>query len=254
MGPFRLVILDNVKQQLENSVAKEIYADVIFEKQKNFLRTDTQYVVTDKHDMIGTHYLIYDTKNFFQPQLVFAIRTTFLKRAQEHRLETPLMNLMNSLGAGLKDAFNDFRQRHGEDLVDCNAWFVDPEYSKKNSGLNLSDIGYFLVCMNLLRGGYDHFVGCTNEQFRASRWLESVGSMPPGLLFVHPAVPQTHRLILMENFNLHHFYQIYQTYQDLFENVFECRPESDSETPSLSEFANTLFAEFNVTNINSVAA
>ncbi|HEY8271244.1 MAG TPA: hypothetical protein VIG33_10185, partial [Pseudobdellovibrionaceae bacterium] len=139
MSQFRLVILDNAKEQLDNPIAKKILSDVVFVKQKNFLRTEPNYVVTDKHDMIGTHYLIYDTSDFLNPKLVFAIRTTFLKRALAHRIDTPLMSLISRLEEPLREAFNNFHKRHKE-IVDCNAWFVDPQYSKKNSGLNLSDL------------------------------------------------------------------------------------------------------------------
>ena len=52
MSKFRLVILDYAKEQLDNSAAQKIMSEVIFVKQKNFLRTDPNYVVTDKHDMI----------------------------------------------------------------------------------------------------------------------------------------------------------------------------------------------------------
>ncbi len=35
-----------------------------------------------------------------------------------------------------------------------------------------------MVCMNILRSGRKNFVGCTNENYNASRWLEQVGNMP----------------------------------------------------------------------------
>src|SRR5437868_4017005 len=207
MSKFRLVILDYAKAQLENPIAKKILSDVVFIKQQNFLRTEPNYVVTDKHDMIGTHYLIYDTTEFLDPKLVFAIRTTFLSRAVQHRIDTPLLSIVSRLAPPLQEAFNKFQEKHKE-IVDCNAWFVDPAYSKKNSGLNLSDLGYFMVCTHILRAGANHFVGCTNETYNASRWLEHVGSMPKGLIFEHPAVKAPHMLILMENFNMPHFTKV----------------------------------------------
>src|SRR5690606_252534 len=130
---FRLVILDYAKKQLEDPKAQKILSDMIFVKQKNFLRTDPQYVVMDKHDMIGTHYLIYDTVDFLNPRLVFAIRTTYLNRSEEHRLQTPLMALVPQMEERLQETFQKFHKRH-QSLVDCNAWFVDPVFSKRNSG------------------------------------------------------------------------------------------------------------------------
>lgn len=226
MSKFRLVILDCAKEQLDNPAAQKIMSEVIFIKQKNFLRTDPNYVVTDKHDMIGTHYLIYDTTDFVNPKLVFAIRTTFLDRSQQHRIETPLMSLVPRMESKLQKAFNDFYVEHPQ-IVDCNAWFVDPAYSKKNSGLNLSDLGYFMVCMNIMRAGFDNFVGCTNESYNASRWLEHVGSMPKGLIFEHPAVKAPHMLILMSQFNMAHMKSVYEQYQSLIEDIYEVLPSKD---------------------------
>jgi len=226
MSKFRMVIIDNAKAQLENPIAKKILSDVVFIKQKNFLRTDPHYVVTDKHDMIGTHYLIYDTTELLDPKLVFAIRTTFQTRAQTHAIETPLMSLIPRLESPLQEAFHKFQAKHRE-IIDCNAWFVDPAYSKKNSGLNLSDLGYLMVCTHILRTGGDHFVGCTNETYNASRWLEHVGSMPKGMIFEHPAVKAPHMLILMENFNLAHFSKVYSEYHELIAETYEVFPKEE---------------------------
>lgn len=253
MSKFRLVILDNTKEQLENPTAKRLMSDMVFEKQKNFLRTDPHYVVTDKHDMIGTHYLIYDTTELLNPKLIFAIRTTFLSRAKDHRIETPLMSLVPRLKSEMQEAFQKFHTKHS-DLVDCNAWFVDPAYSKKNSGLNLSDIGYFMVCMNLLRFGYDHFVGCTNETYQASRWLKNVGSMPDGLIFEHPAVPAPHKLILLDQFNLEHFAKVYQENKTLVEEIYEVLPDESKTCKNLPTFVSELFAESAKTSLYPVAA
>lgn len=236
MSKFRMVILDNAKAQLENPTAKKIMSDIVFVKQKNFLRSDPNYVVTDKHDMIGTHYLIYDTTELLEPKLIFAIRTTFLTRSQQHRIETPLMSLVPQLELSLQDAFNRFHDRH-KDIVDCNAWFVDPSYSKKNAGLNLSDLGYLMVCTHILRTGANHFVGCTNEKFNASRWLEHVGSMPKGLIFEHPAVKSPHMLILMENFNLDHFTKVYEDYKEIVNETYEVLPVPENGGENLTTFA-----------------
>lgn len=234
MSQFRLVVLDNTKGQLESSVAKKILSDMLFAKQSNFLRTDPQYVVMDKHDMIGTHYLIYDTTDFLNPHLIFAIRTTFLKRAQEHRLETPLMSLLPNMGAELREAFAVFHRQHPQ-LVDCNAWFVDPSFSKKNSGLNLSDLGYLMVCLNCMQEGFDNIVGCTNETYSASRWVEKVGDVRAGLMFQHPVVKAPHKMLLVDNFNLKHFAEVYRKHKDLVDHIFEVRPEP-STRGSLSAY------------------
>lgn len=239
MNQFRLVILDNAKGQLESPVAKKILSDMLFTKQSNFLRTDPQYVVMDKHDMIGTHYLIYDTADFLNPMLIFAIRTTFLGRAQEHRLETPLMSLLPTMEAELREAFAVFHKQHPQ-LVDCNAWFVDPSFSQKTSGLNLSDLGYLMVCLNCLHEGYDNIIGCTNETYRASRWVKKVGDVRTGLMFEHPVVKAPHKMLLVDNFNLNHFAEVYKKHKSLVDNIFEVRPGSSSRASLSSYIAETL--------------
>ena len=242
MSQFRLVILDYAKEQLDNPVAQKILSDVLFIKQKNFLRTDPNYVVMDKHDMIGTHYLIYDTTDFVNPKLVFAIRTTYLNRSNQHRIETPLMALMPKLELRLQNTFQRFQAKHPE-LVDCNAWFVDPSFSKRNSGLALSDIGYFMVCMNAMRNGFDNIIGCTNETYGASRWVEKVGEMEKGLLFEHPSVKAPHMMLLVEKFNLPHFAKVYAENKQCIDELFEVLPATVKQLPSIPEFASGILGE-----------
>jgi hypothetical protein len=252
MSQLRLVILDMAKHQIENASTQKVFADLLFTKQKNFLRTDANYVVMDKHDMIGTHYMIYDTTDLMNPKLIFAIRTTYLERAREHRLDTPLMSLLPVMEPELQEAFKSFHSRHPR-LVDCNAWFVDQAYSQKNSGLRLSDIGYFLVCMNLMRFGYDNFVGCANETYKVTRWLKEVGTLERGhLFFEHPAVKCPHRLILMKDFNLDHFEEIYLQYKDLIDQTYEMFPTETGLVP-LGTFAEDLFASLKKSTLADAA-
>lgn len=239
MSLFRLVVLDNAKEQLDSDVAQKLLSDMLFVKQKNFLRTDPHYVVMDKHDMIGTHYLIYETTDILNPRLIFAMRTTFLSRAQEHRLETPLMSLIPKMEPALQEAFRNFHRQHPE-LVDCNAWFVDPEFSKKSSGLNLSDVGYLMVWLNIRRFGYDNMVGCTNETYNASRWLERLGTVAPGMLFEHPAVKSVHKMILLDQFNQAHFSEVYEKHRELLSETFEVMPVRQPTLPSLYQMAEEL--------------
>lgn len=250
MNKLRLAILDYTKEQLDSPTAQQILSHVIFEKQKNFLRTDQNYVVMDKHDMIGTHYLIYDTSNLLQPKLIFAIRTTFLSRASKHKIETPLQSLIPALDLENQNAYRKFFAKH-PDLVDCNAWFVNPEYSKKNSGLNLSDLGYALVTMNLLREGFNNFVGCTNETYNASRWLKNVGEMDETNNFIHPAVQAPHKLILMENFNLKHAAKVYLENKSLFDNTFEVFADGFKPNQNMGEFIKAILTETRITPVEA---
>jgi hypothetical protein len=223
MNNFKLVIFDYPKLQLENPMAQKVLNDLIITKQQNFVRTDPNYVVVDKHDMVGTHYLIYDTTNLFNPRLIFALRTTYEERAKTHKIRTPMQDLAPLLQGNCKQAYEAFRGRH-DLLVDCNSWFVDPEFSLKKSGLRLSDVGYAMVYLQLTRMGYDHFVGCTNEKYKAHRWIENIGSFPKGYEFIHPVVTDNHMLIMLESFNHTYLDSIYQSHKDLFDQLLEICP------------------------------
>lgn len=223
MSKFKLVILDYAKTQLNNSDATKALNDLIVIKQKNFERTDPNYVVVDKHDMIGSHFMIYETSNPYSPKLIFAIRNTYEDRAAKHKLKTPFLDLVPALSQEYQDVFGKYRAQHGT-ICDCNSWFVDPNFSQKNSGLRLSDIGYVMVYLQLRRMGFDHFVGCTNEKYKAHRWVEHVGSFPKDMTFIHPTVPDPHMVILIEQFNQKFLTETYNEYKVLFDQVFEIIP------------------------------
>ncbi|OQW53403.1 MAG: hypothetical protein A4S09_07325 [Proteobacteria bacterium SG_bin7] len=223
MSSFKLVILDYAKNQLNNSDATKCLNDLIVVKQKNFERTDPDYVVVDKHDMIGSHFMIYETSNPYSPKLVFAIRNTYEDRAAKHKLKTPFLDLVPVLSKEFQDVFNKYRGQRGT-ICDCNSWFVDPSFSQKNSGLRLSDIGYVMVYLQLRRMGFDHFVGCTNEKYKAHRWVEHVGSFPKNMTFIHPTVPDPHMIILIEQFNRKFLLDTYSEYKVLFDQIFEIVP------------------------------
>lgn len=223
MNNFKLVILDYAKVQLNNPNATKALNDLIVIKQKNFERTDPNYVVVDKHDMIGSHFLIYETSNPYTPKLIFAIRNTYEDRAAKHKLKTPFLDLVPLLSTEYQEYFRKYREQQGT-IVDCNSWFVDPDYSQKNSGLRLSDIGYVMVYLQLRRMGFNHFVGCTNEKYKAHRWVEHVGDFPKGMTFIHPTVPDPHMVILIEKFNQKFLTDTYHEYKTLFDNIHEIVP------------------------------
>ncbi|MCH2533559.1 MAG: hypothetical protein MK008_03855 [Bdellovibrionales bacterium] len=222
---FKLVILDNAIHQLDSMEVKKLLNDLITVKQINFSKTSEHYISMDKHDMCGTHFLIYDVENFLSPNLVLAIRTTYRSRAKQYNLNLPFDIYYEYLDDFAKNEANKFIKQKG-DLVDCNAWFVDPKYSKKNSGLDLSEIAYVGVCSYLLRQGYDHFVGCTNEKYKASRWLERVGEFPNNHMFFHPAVDCDHKLILMKSFSLSWLQKSFEKYEEIIEHCLEYRSEA----------------------------
>lgn len=224
MSEFKLVIFDYAKKQIENASAQKALSDLILVKQKNFERTDPDYVVLDKHDMVGTHFMIYETSNLFSPRLIAALRVTYEDRALMHKLKTPLQELMPHLDEKCQRAYQAFRKKHAT-IADCNSWFVDPNFSLKNSGLRLSDVGYAMVYLQVMRMGFDHIAGCTNEKYKASRWLENIGSFEKGYMFTHPVVPDPHMMILVDSFNEPYLKSVYLDHKEIFDRISEIVPE-----------------------------
>jgi hypothetical protein len=241
MSSFRMVVLDYAKNQLENSLAQKVLADLIVVKQKNFERTDPNYVVMDKHDMIGTHILIYNTENIFNPQLIFALRMTYEDRSEKHYIKTPIQDVSTYFGLESKSAYKDFCGRHPT-LVDCNSWFVDPEYSLKNSGLRLSDIGYLFMYLQIQRRGADHVIGCTNEKYKAHRWLDKIGYFDKSHYFKHPVVDDPHMLIMIEKFNVEYLSHVYEQYKNVVQNAIDIRLPNES-LPHFYQLAETCFGK-----------
>ena len=69
---LRLVILDYPKKLLKDEIANRVFADLLRFRQMNFERSTETHVYVDKLDMIGTHYLVYDVQDLFNPKIVAA--------------------------------------------------------------------------------------------------------------------------------------------------------------------------------------
>lgn len=227
MHSFRLVILDYAKNLLGNTVAQKILSDMMFVKQKNYERTDQNYVVIDKHDMIGTHILIYDTTNFFEPKIVSALRIAYQDRAQLHKIKIPIQDIVPHLDSTCAKAFQDYQNKYPV-FADCGSWFIEPGYSLKRSGINISDLCYAMVFLQLKRRGIRNFVGCSNEKFKTHRHVENIGRFKKGYEFKHPSVPDPHMLILMEELNQPYIKSVYESYQRLFDNLIDIKPENEN--------------------------
>ena len=231
---LRAAILDYPFRALESQpVAGQMLGDVIKHKQIHFFKTSANFVVMDKHDMIGTHFLVYDVTNIYHPRLVLAIRNTYEERCKHHGVQLPIDGYIHATSMEAQQLFKKLRQKVGP-LVDCNAWFVDPDYSKKNSGMNLSEFAFLMVTTFLLRMGHTHFVGATNEKYKASRWLKAVGEFPEGHTFTHPAVPDIHALHLIHPFKSEWMSKACDEYHDLIMNAQEVLGDPAAVRPLLS--------------------
>lgn len=225
MKNFRLVVLDYPKLHIHNPITKNILIDIIVAKQKGFERTDEFYVPNDRHDLIGTHFLIYDVANPFQQKLIFGIRVTYEERARKHKTRLPILEVESNFNENVKQEFKEFRKKHTE-LVDCNSLFVDQDYSFKSKGIKFIDIGYSMIIFHLMRLGKEHMVGGTNEKYRSSKWLENFGQFQKDHYFKHPVVEDPHLLVMLENFNLEYVHSVYSENKELFDNLIEFVPES----------------------------
>ncbi|OYZ17596.1 MAG: hypothetical protein B7Y39_14975 [Bdellovibrio sp. 28-41-41] len=222
-GRFRLVILDYVINQMMNPAVQKILNDIIVFKQSNFERSRPDYVTLDKQDMVGTHYLIYDISDVFQPKLVVAIRSTYEARAKEYQLKTPFLDMLPGLPEKCQMAYADFKKLHPM-VADCGALAIENNYSFHKTGLKLIHICYAMIYIHITRMGYTSILGGTNERFRSSRWLEDIGSYTRGLEFDHPVWPGTHLLIMIEKFNVPSIKSICTENEVLFRNIQEFVP------------------------------
>lgn len=201
MSKFRAVILDYPKLQLDNPDVKRLLADIIVAKQLNFQRTKEMFVALDKNDIIGSHLLIYDTTKMYDPKLILAIRNSYEERTRNYdNVQLPYTSYIHATGElGQKD-LESFRKTIGL-LVNCDMWFVDPDYGYSKTKLPLSEVGFLLACLQIRRLGYDHLIGCTNEKYKASRWLSPIGPLSRDRLFDHPVLPGKHKMIYLEHFD-----------------------------------------------------
>jgi hypothetical protein len=220
---LRLVVLDYPKLTIQSAETKKILADMIQAKQINFERSDANYVPLGGLDMVSTHFLIYDTTDIYNPKVVFAIRNCYEDRVRRHNLTLPSEEYIKHVPENIREEYFQFRKKHSV-AVDCNAWFVDPDYTYSKTGLTLSDIGYMMVITHIFRRGFNHLLGATNETFKASRWLENVAVLPPGLLFEHHVVKSPHRLILASPFKLDWLLNCFDKYGEYYYNRLEVAP------------------------------
>ncbi|MCB9072048.1 MAG: hypothetical protein H6623_00380 [Bdellovibrionaceae bacterium] len=231
---LRLVIVDYPKLTIHDKNTKQALIDMIQAKQINFERSDENYVPMSGLDMVSTHFLIYDVRNLFELKLVFAIRVCYSDRAEKHYLQIPSQNYILNMPIDVQAVYQKYCEARGA-IVDCNAWFVDTEYSFANSGLVLSEMGYFAVIKYLIANGYDHMLGATNEKYKASRWLKNILNIEYEFNFMHPTVKSEHKLILASSFNQQWIKDCEIKYKEMYEGRYEVGSASQSKILKFKE-------------------
>lgn len=238
MKNFRLVILDYALKQKEKPAAQKLLNDLIFIKQSNFERTDPDYVVMDKHDMIGTHFLIFETSDIYSPRLIYGTRVTYSSRAKNHKIKTPLQDLHPYLSTEAQTELSEFTVRNPE-LIEVNSLFVEDGLSARKSNMHFSDIGFAMIYLHLARMGLGHFAGCANEKYKAHRLVKEIGFLKNnrGYLFDHPVVRFPHMLVMIEKFNVDYLNGVIQKHLNLFENMMDVSP-AELNLQSIPEIVN----------------
>jgi hypothetical protein len=238
MFSFRLVILDYAKKHLNDPRVHQVFSDLVKDRQINFERSTESHVYIDKHDLIGTHYLVYDTTDLFHPRIVAGIRTTYASRCQNHGIKIPLEdNILNSTPEAL-ELYKRFKTRMG-DLVECNGWFIDSEYSPSKISVNMPDVLFFALTTYLLRQGYDHFVGAPNERFKAARHVARVGHFEDGHFLTNPSFPGAHKLTLVHPFSKTWQKECSLRYGQFLEQRIELKP-AEMNIKSLDEIGDAV--------------
>lgn len=198
---LRMVIVDYLKLHLQNQKAFDVFGEVIKCRQDNYLRTADSFLVLDRHDMIGTHVLIYDFSNPFERKLVAGVRVSYESRAREHDLDMPVENLLDLCPPEARTQFEEFRKEKGP-TVQLNTLFVDPEYSLSRSGLRLSEVLFFGLCSYIRRLDLNHFLTAPNDQLKTDRWVKLSGIWSrPTFTFNHPDVNAQHTLYFIDSIN-----------------------------------------------------
>ena len=220
---LRLVILDYPKLMLAQDRVRRIFGDMVIAKQQNFARTSESYVSMGPLDMISTHFLIYNQNELYHPKIIGAFRCCWGNRTQYHKLRLPIEDYITYAPIEYRKEFEKFRVPRPI-VVDANAWFVDPDYTFSKTGLKLSEMLYYALVQFIVRKGFDHWVGATNERYKASRWALPTGTTRDGMIFTHPQVQDPHKLLLFETLNYDWLYDCSKIYFDLMDNRFEFTP------------------------------
>jgi hypothetical protein len=102
---------------------------------------------------------------------------------------------------------------------------MEPGYSAGRTGVNFTDVGFAVACVQILMRGYNYFMGCPNAKFKTQKFVEKFGTFPQEYLFIHPKIADPHMLVLLENFNLNHIHEVYQKHKTLLDDMLWVMPD-----------------------------
>ena len=222
---LRLVVLDYPKLLLGQSQAYSIFGDLVRCRQKLFLDTSDSFLVIDKHDLIGTHFLTYDLSNPFKPTLIAGFRITYQDRAQAHGLTMPIESALPCCPPEATSQYQEFCREKGN-MIQFNTLFIDPQYTFSKSQLKLSDMLFFAVCAFIRRLGFNHYVGATNDRLKTDRWMKRAGEYSrPTFSFSHPDVQDPHTLFFIDALNNAWLLDCFDEYRHFWNLAYEIIPD-----------------------------
>jgi hypothetical protein len=158
-------------------------------------------------------------------------------------LKIPLEDMIPNAKLPTQEAFRKFKEKNGP-LVECNGWFIHPSYSTAISAGSLPDILFFALTTYLARQNVHHFIGATNERFKASRHVARVGAFEDGHLLINPSFPGDHKLTLVDRYHAAWQEECVTRYGQLMRNRIELRPP-DLEIVTYEEVEHRLAAKKN---------
>jgi hypothetical protein len=220
---LRLVILDYPKKLLNNEMAKSILADVLTARQIGYQKASETYISIDKLDMIGTHILVCDVSNIYKPKVISGLRLSYNDRCERHDVDLPMDVNIKYSSKETQNVYNLFKANN-KCLVESNALFVDSNYSYSKTKIDLSQIMMTGVVSYILRSGNSNFITATNEKFKTSRWVD-FGSYPDGHLFVHPLMPDDHKVILVNSFYMDIMAERFHNLDHFLNQAYEIVPD-----------------------------
>ena len=215
---MKLVILKRPIEILESDECRTFFMDLIALRQRLYREQFEKALCMDKFDLISDHYILYDnTTN----TAIGYMRSVSKKICQEYKTQVPLFDsvrnsdehlsylqdFLNEVKHPLNMSFlcKDSKFNHEiKQLKICNLmiWLAF-----KDSGVPLNELGYCAT---------------PNCKYNLKASLKDIGSFYANLRhFIHPTIPETHELIMINNISLEFWQKCELKYRSIYENRLE---------------------------------
>lgn len=219
LSKLRLVVLDNPEPMIKDETVKKLIADIIVTRQEGYKRASGNYLSLDKLDLIGTHILLCDVTNIYQPKIISGLRLSYNNRCSNYGIHLPMEDNIKYASMISQKAYEDFKNSRTV-VAESNSWFVDSEFSYSKTKLDIGNIILTALVLCLLRQGQGSFISASNEKFKASRWVD-FGRFEDGHLFTHPQIQDPHKILLVEEFDYSLIKERVEKFEFLYGNALE---------------------------------